>query len=346
MGQYSKIVKPFADLSYTGQVKRLKQLARSALDKYDLGQVRLISLGHGENTTFKVEAQSNKSSQNSHDNRWYALRIYRHNKHTPAAIQTELLWLVSLRQDTNLIVPKPVPTQEGALMAIAQAPGVPEPRCCALFHWLPGRTLDLGFSTKAMEQIGRFLAQLHQYSQQFVPPAGFVRPRLDENELLRVPISLPTESEEIIPPAEQAVLEAIANQIREQMHCLEQQPESFGLIHGDLHHHNCKFHRGEVQVFDFDDCGWGYYLYDLAITLYYLRDRQEFSPLQQALFRGYQQVRSLPTQHETCLKALMAARRIHLLRDLLLRQDNPKLRALTPKFVASSVEELEKLLNR
>lgn len=192
-------MKPFADLSYGGQVKRLKQVALKALLNYNLGQVSLISLDHGENTTFKVE--SNQFSQTlKGPNQWYVLRIYRPNKHNIAAIHSELLWLVSLRYETDLVVPESVPTQEGFLFAIVEAAGVPEPRCCVLFRWLPGRSVRTGLNIKIMERVGRFLARLHQHSQQFVPPEGFVRPKLDEDGLLGAfPISLP-ESKFLVPP--------------------------------------------------------------------------------------------------------------------------------------------------
>lgn len=167
-------MKLFADLSYGGQVKRLKQLALKALSNYNLGQVRLVSLDHGENTTFKVVG-SNRSSQTLKGlNQWYVLRIYRPNKHNIAAIHSELLWLVLLRQETDLVVPEPVATQDGSLFALTEAVGLPEPRYFALFRWLPGRSLDAGLNARAMERIGRFLARLHQHSQQFVPPEGFV----------------------------------------------------------------------------------------------------------------------------------------------------------------------------
>jgi Ser/Thr protein kinase RdoA (MazF antagonist) len=341
-------MKPFADLSYSGQVKRLKQLAQKALLNYNLASVDLVSLDHGENTTFKVKVRSNQSSQTLKEpNQWYVLRIYRANKHNIAAIHSELLWLVSLRRETDLVVPEPIPTRSGSLFEFVEAARVPEPRCCALFRWLGGRTVRAGLNVRLIERVGFFLARLHQHSQQFVPPKGFVRPRLDENGLLGAfPITLPIESEVLVSPQNQAVLQAAALQIRDRMQCLEQQSESFGLIHGDLHLGNCKFHKGKVQVFDFDDCGWGYYLYDLAVTLYYLRNRSEFPALREALLKGYQQQFSLSKQHESCLEAMMAARHLHLMRDIFLRQDNPKLQVLTPKYIDASIEEMKKFLNQ
>lgn len=342
-------MKPFVDLSNSGQVKRLKRLAQAALLEYDFDRPRLACLDHAENTTFKVEAEFDRSSQTSKITNNYVLRIYRPNKHSIASIHSELLWLLALRRETDLMVSEPVPARNGALFAVAEAQGVPEPRCCALFRWLPGRSLNAGLNARAMERVGIVLARLHQHSQQFVPPEGFVRPRLDEEGLFGAsPITLPVESQVFVSPSDRAVLEAAALRIREQMQSIEQKPEFFGLIHSDLHYRNCKFYKGEVQVFDFDDCAWGYYLYDLAVTLYYLRrrNREEFLALRQALLESYQQVNSLPQADESCWEALMAARRLQLLRDVFQRQDNPKLRSLTPKFVESSVEELRKFLHQ
>ncbi|MDF5733787.1 MAG: phosphotransferase [Rhizonema sp. PD38] len=191
--------------------------------------------------------------------------------------------------------------------------------------------------------MGIFLAHLHQYNQQFTPPLGFVRPRFDEEGLLRTPI-IPIESNWPVSQSDRAVLEAAGKKIRASMQYLSQEDDLFGLIHGDLHCANCKFYRGKIQVFDFDDSGWGYYLYDLAVTLYYLRHRSGYVVLRKVLLDSYQQIRSLPKQYESCLEALIAARRLHLLRDLLQRQDNPKLRALTPKYIQDSVTDMGKFL--
>ena len=238
-------MKQFTNLSYRGQVKRLKLLAQQALLNYNLGQVELVSLAHGENTTFKVDVEANLYSQNLKELNRYVLRIYRHNKHSIAAIHSELLWLTSLHKENDLVVPEPMPTLDGSFLAIEEAPGVPEPRCCALFRWLPGRFLKTRVNNRAMEKVGRFLAQLHQHSQQFIPPEGFERPRWDEDGLLGAfPISLPNESEGFVLPHDQATLESAARQIRERLQRLSQHSESFGLIHSDLHLGNCKFYNG------------------------------------------------------------------------------------------------------
>ncbi|WP_186786166.1 phosphotransferase enzyme family protein [Paenibacillus agilis] len=46
-------------------------------------------------------------------------------------------------------------------------------------------------------------------------------------------------------------------------------PNSYGLVHHDLHPHNFYVHEGELVLFDFGDCLYHWYSYDIAITLYH-----------------------------------------------------------------------------
>ena len=320
-------MKPYIDLSYGGQIKRLKQLAKIALQDYGL-DAQLTTLAHRENTTFKVTTHNNS----------YALRIYRHNKHGIEEIESELIWLTSILGETDLIVARPILTKHNSLFTIATTPGISD-RCCVLFQWLPGSFVKTKFTNKKMKQIGQFLAKLHNHSQKFVFPPDFSRPTWDENGLLgSFPLDLPIESK--ISLADRKVLDSAALKIRQDLAKLDKNEKSFGLIHGDLHFGNCKFHYSTIQVLDFDDCAWGYYLYDLAITLYYLRRLENFDALRTSLLSGYQAERSLPQQYEFYLEAMIAARRLNLMRDLFDRQDNPKLKAIVPQFINSTIKQM------
>ena len=44
-------------------------------------------------------------------------------------------------------------------------------------------------------------------------------------------------------------------------------PNRYGLIHADLRLANLLEHDGDVAVIDFDDCGWGWYLYDFGTAV-------------------------------------------------------------------------------
>jgi Ser/Thr protein kinase RdoA (MazF antagonist) len=70
---------------------------------------------------------------------------------------------------------------------------------------------------------------------------------------------------------------------------LSEGADNFGLIRTDLHLGNALFWRGEVRVIDFDDCGFGYWLYDITVALWELRYRNDYEDFRSALIEGYTQ---------------------------------------------------------
>jgi Ser/Thr protein kinase RdoA (MazF antagonist) len=91
-------------------------------------------------------------------------------------------------------------------------------------------------------------------------------------------------------------------------------PEVFGLVHADLHQFNVLLHRGQVRAIDFDDCCFGHYLYDLAVTLVGAGPWRTTPAMRAAFLAGYRQERALPAQLEGMLGTFMALRRLLLLR--------------------------------
>jgi hypothetical protein len=70
--------------------------------------------------------------------------------------------------------------------------------------------------------------------------------------------------------------------------------DSVGLIHADLHLDNALVWHDDVRVNDFDDCGSGYWLYDIAVALWELRHRDDYGQFRDALIEGYTQHRPPP----------------------------------------------------
>jgi Ser/Thr protein kinase RdoA (MazF antagonist) len=301
----------FTALSHRAQVGRLKRLAAAALAEYDLPGARLIPLVHAFNTTFQVtDAAGNR----------YALRITRPGKCTVAEVQSELAWLVALYRDTDLVVPDPVPTRVGALLRVVEVPGVPEPRICALFRWVPGRFLRAGLMPLHLEQVGRLTARLQDHAQGFQPPPGFTRPRIDDIPATRATV-LPLVAR-VRPPRDVALVEAALDRVAATLDRLGHGPDAYGLIHSDLHQWNYLFHHGQIHLLDFDDCGYAPFLYDLAVTTFEVEQYPDFPRLRAALLAGYGATRSLPPDPETAVTTLTQLRRIqNLIWDISLQGD-------------------------
>jgi Ser/Thr protein kinase RdoA (MazF antagonist) len=49
-----------------------------------------------------------------------------------------------------------------------------------------------------------------------------------------------------------------------------------------------------AKVIDFDDCGFGYWLYDIAVALWELRHRNDYGQFRATLIKGYTQHRPPP----------------------------------------------------
>ena len=74
--------------------------------------------------------------------------------------------------------------------------------------------------------------------------------------------------------------------------------DSYGLIHQDAHGGNFFVHEGKITLFDFDDCVYGWFIYDIAMVLFYAAMFKEDMAAYTATFmrdflRGYKQENKL-----------------------------------------------------
>ena len=90
-------------------------------------------------------------------------------------------------------------------------------------------------------------------------------------------------------------------------------PQEPILIHGDLHYWNVHVYRGELYLIDFEDIILGYPIQDIAVSFYYIEDRDDYPELKIAFQQGYTTLRSWPDFSETQLATLMAARSINFI---------------------------------
>ena len=344
----------FEQLSRRGQMVRLRNLAHTALRQYPLSQYRLSVLQHEHNTTYRVRTS---------DGRSYVLRIHRPEQHTIEAIHSELLWLAALQQDTALKIPQPILTKDGAFFTIASADGVPEPRACALFRWLPGRFLYRQLKPSHLERVGMFTARLHEHAAKWRFPPNFVRGRIDvltaeaRRDSLLNPHNMssaalagnPAEEDtnrclrlvgELFRPEDVASVTQAIQQIRLMLDSLGYSSENFGLIHADLHQENYFFDHGQVSAIDFDDCGFGHYLYDLSVTLIEIYNLPGYAAFRTALLAGYRSVRPLPAEHEAFLNTFFVLRCLQLLVWVLESREHPAFRDRWERWAGEELQYL------
>ncbi|NEP07081.1 MAG: phosphotransferase [Okeania sp. SIO4D6] len=101
-------------------------------------------------------------------------------------------------------------------------------------------------------------------------------------------------------------------EISERLTGLPTGPDRFGLIHADLHLANVMTNNGALTIIDFDDAGYGWYPYELAVSLHPILDHPDLPDAYRSLVDGYRSVHPL-TDDEVALVDLFVAMRCLML---------------------------------
>ncbi len=292
----------------------MRQLAQFALNDYDLAGARFKFLRQAGNTLFRVNQAIPIPiiKTNLYAPGQYLLRIHQPGYQAPAAVELELAWLSSMCQDAGLPVPEPVLTWEGRLHTQVAVPGIPEKRICSLLRWVKGRELRREeIQPHHYRALGELVARLHNHAAHWQPPAGLSKRSYDWDGLFRKEGddgNLTSEAWLLLPPEYIQPFEMIANRVKQVMDQWGKAPDVYGLVHGDLGMGaNVLFWKGDARIIDFDDSGFGYYLFDLSIILEDSQDHQIQPRFREALLDGYTRIRSLSEDQSRNIDLFLAA---------------------------------------
>ncbi len=134
--------------------------------------------------------------------------------------------------------------------------------------------------------------------------------------------------------------------MREVQRAVGQGVETFGLIHSDLHQENYFFHQDQIRAIDFDDCGYGYYLHDMAVTLSELTWHDNTQALRAALLAGYCSVHSLSAEHERYLDTFIAFHTLQLMIWIIEMRNHPAFRDDWASNVKEMLQDITEFVER
>jgi Ser/Thr protein kinase RdoA (MazF antagonist) len=233
----------------------------------------------------------------------HILRIYPAQRRTLAEIRAELELLRYL-QDHGAAVSAPVPQANGDYLLALPAPE--GARYAALFTYAEGEPLSQHQEPSAVRAYGRALAEVHAMADSL--PRPLARPALDLAWLIERPL------EELAQlwgrdNEEWLYLRGVADRLQPAIAALPLSPPHYGLCHGDAGSANVHVAaNGNLTLFDFDFCGYGWRAYDMGAFL-----SGEPAEIIQAFLTGYQAVRSLDQVELDTLPAFQAAQSIWML---------------------------------
>ncbi len=305
----------------------LTALAQRALARYPaVLQGKLTLLCRSENATFLLVTGSQR----------YALRLHRGGYHQKADIHSELLWLNALRE-TGIEVPEAVYDSRGeTVQTLTLADG--QVRYAVLFHWIEGEMPTTDVDPRAFQQLGHITARLHQHSRHWQKPEGFQRIIWDHHTMVS-PQSHWGHWQDApnLRVSDRAIVAQVIERVGYELVGYGKGTDRYGLIHADLRLTNLLLHHGETRVIDFDDCGFGWYLHDLAAAISFVEHHPRAAEWIEHWIHGYEQVAHLSDEAIALLPTLLIQRRIQLLAWVGSHAETAMAQSLGPHWADHSV---------
>ena len=333
----------FYELPVAELEKRYEALVRRALPLWGIGRAAPLSLLKlRENAIYAVTDRA--------ANEKLVIRVHRAGYHSDAELRSEWQWITGLKE-YGVLTPEPRWSGNGRMFEIVEAPGVPEPRQVDIVDWIEGERLgsvEEGLEgtpdqvRARFETLGSTMARMHNQAEHWQPPAGFTRHAWDVDGLVgKDPFwgrfwNLADLSEK-----QRDTLLKVRKKLRANLMKLGAAPDRYGLIHADLVFENVMVGPDGVRVIDFDDCGYGWHLFDIATSIIFLYGTAHFDLAKDALITGYRQHRPLTDEHLSWFPVLLMARATTYLGWMHTRPETETAREMTPYIVGLAFSLIE-----
>ncbi|MBX6382773.1 MAG: phosphotransferase [Microbispora sp.] len=283
---------------------RVEEVARRAVRLYDVSpEVSVKLLNVSENATFLVDDGGRRA----------ILRVHRLGYHSPEAIASELAWLEALREEAGIVTPRVLPARDGARVVAVPDPGS-EPRHCVMFEFLPGAEPAEDRLVEEFERLGALTARMHRHARDWTRPASFTRFHWDLEAAFGPQARWGRWQDGVgVDREAHATLARLEAELRRRLERYGKSPARYGLIHADLRLANLLVEGDSgISVIDFDDCGFGWYLYDLGAAVSFIEHRPEVPHMAESWVRGYRSVLDLPMEDEAEIWTFIMFRRLLL----------------------------------
>jgi Ser/Thr protein kinase RdoA (MazF antagonist) len=282
-------------------------VAERALEQWDLGAARLELISRSENMVFRVENDRGEM---------FVLRVHRPGYHTLTELNSEQVWSAALRH-AGIGVPHSHRTRAGEYYAVVDVPGTTESRNVGVVDWFEGVTMheliqsesDDQIPATHFEQMGRLIARMHNVTERWKPPAWFERHALDADGLMGpAPFWGPFWESSMFTPSQRRIVLDARTAFHARLSALRKDSKHYGMIHADLVPSNVLVNGDELHAIDFDDAGFGWFIFDLAVALTDYADGPDHDAFRDALVAGYRSERNLEDEWLELLPMLYLVR--------------------------------------
>ncbi|WP_026906662.1 phosphotransferase enzyme family protein [Paucisalibacillus globulus] len=217
--------------------------------------------------------------------RTIVIKYYLSSKYDKKAILSELDWVLFLNK-SDLKVSAPILSINGKYLEVIEL-GDGEACYVSAFEKAKGSVINISNRKEWNKNFfviwGRTLGKMHSLSMKYKPniiPYNWNQGKVFSKNL------------------------KVSNKMfyiwEKYIYTLERLPKDkndYGMIHNDFHHKNFYVNNNEIMLFDFGDCEYNWYVYDIAIVLYHaietidkndIQDRSDFAhEFTQSFLCGY-----------------------------------------------------------
>ncbi|TQC42272.1 aminoglycoside phosphotransferase [Rhodococcus sp. WS4] len=314
------------------------EVATRALGEYEFSAdaaCRMINLS--ENATYLID--------DAPTGRGGILRVHRENYHSRGAIESELDWLAALRAGAGVHAPRVIRARDGRRVVTTRVDG--RARHAVLFETIGGLEPDeTHVGPDDFRTLGAITARLHRHAKSWTQPPGFTRFAWDwEHSLGDTPRWGRWQDGGGIGPAEIAQLTPAVELMRHRLEIYGRGPDRFGLIHADLRLANLLIEPSRVNVIDFDDCGYGWYLYDFGTAVSFIEDDPALGEWQAAWIDGYRGYAELTDADEQMLATFVLLRRMMLVAWMGSHAHSRESQTKSASFAAGTCEIAQRYLD-
>jgi Ser/Thr protein kinase RdoA (MazF antagonist) len=313
-------------------VERARRLGRAALERWDLAVLGIEPIKVRENAVFKIETQVGRA----------VLRVHRDGYHSDAALRSEFVWMQALGA-AGIPVPQVMRSRAGREFESIETADLQGPRQVDVIRWIDGRPLgsvetslqgDPETVAAQYRTIGAIMARMHNQSAAWRIPPGFARHSWDAAGLVgERPLWGPFWELSALDGGQRRLMLDTRDAVMRELQGFGTAPDRYGLIHADLVPENLLVNGDDVRVIDFDDAGFGWYLFDIATSLYFITGDPIYPVARAALIDGYRSERALTDAMLGHLGTFITARATTYLGWVHTRQGTETARELTPYLV-------------
>ncbi len=189
------------------------------------------------------------------------------------------------------------------------------PRHVVLSDWETGAEPGIGQDlAKPFEVLGEVTARMHQHSKQWQRPSYFTR--LTWNFETSLGEDKPHwgrwRDGMGVDPAKQKLFGRTVDAIGKRLAAYGTGADRFGLIHCDLRLANLLMDGESVKAIDFDDCGFGWFMYDAATPVSFYEHEPQVPELIEAWKQGYRKAATLAKTDADEIPTFVMLRRLLL----------------------------------